>query len=390
MFSTEAFFSATGDSLVRHALDANGRMREIDRLTMPCGVQYACLDRQRALLYVVCSNGGVGRPGDLHRLARVAVDGGLRLLEAPAALPYRPIHAALDAAGHRLLIAYNQPAAVTTHRLDEAGRVGERLGPFEGNELVGWFPHQVLPVPGSDAVLLTCRGDDASEGRAENPGSLRCLHIDRQGRARLVQVVAPAGGFGFGPRNSVFHPTAPWLYTVLERQNALAVFSVAGGRIGTQPAHMVRMLQRPDRIQRPQLAGAIELHPGGEFAYAVNRSHAVVQDGARTVWAGGENSVVVFRLDRQTGQAVPIQVEPLHGLHARCIAIAHGGRWLVAAIRQASEQRTPEGISHHPAGFSVFRIGQDGRLHAAGHHPVEVGDDQIFWAGSGEGLPALP
>ncbi|MBF9263561.1 hypothetical protein [Paracidovorax cattleyae] len=32
---------------------------------------------------------------------------------------------------------------------------------------------------------------------------------------------------------------APWLYAVLERQNALAVFPLQGGRIAAQPAHTV-------------------------------------------------------------------------------------------------------------------------------------------------------
>ncbi len=114
----ESFFAAVGSRLIRYALDADGRMREAGALAMPCDVQYACLDRPRALLYVVCSNGGVGRSGDLHRLARVALDGPMRLLETPAPLPYRPIHAALDPAGRRLLIAYNLPAALTVHPLD--------------------------------------------------------------------------------------------------------------------------------------------------------------------------------------------------------------------------------------------------------------------------------
>ncbi len=252
---------------------------------------------------------------------------------------------------------------------------------------MGWFPHQVLPVPGGDELLLACRGDDATAERPENPGSLRRLRIGPQGDAQLLQAVEPGGGIGFGPRNCAFHPAAPWLYAVLERQNALAAFHMADGRIATQPAHTAGMLRYPDRIVRPQLAGALELHPGGGFAYAVNRSHAVVRDGARTVWAGGENSIVVFRLDPHTGEATRVQTAPLPGLHARCIALAHGGRWLVAAIRQASERRTPDGIRPCPAGFSIFRIGPDGCLQASGHHAVEVGDAQIFWAGSDERLP---
>ncbi|AVS74227.1 hypothetical protein [Paracidovorax cattleyae] len=150
------------------------------------------------------------------------------------------------------------------------------------------------------------------------------------------------------------------------------------------------MLQRPDRIHRPQLAGALEVHPGGGCAYAMNRSHAVVHNGAHTVCAGGENSTVVFWLDTRTGEAAPVRFQPLQGLHAHCIAIAHGGRLLVAAIRQASAQRIPEAIRHCPAGFSIFRIGQDGCLQPLGHHAAEVGTGQIFWAGGCEGLPCDP
>lgn len=379
----EYFFAAVADRLIRYALDVGGRMREIDALAMPCNVQYACFDPARALLYVACSNGGVGSRGDRHRLALVAMDGAMRLLAEPVALPHRPIHAALDPAGCRLLVAYNLPAAVTVHALDGEGRVRGCTGPFEGAHLVGWFPHQILPVPGSGEVLLTCRGDDATAEHAENPGSLRVLRIE-EGQAQIVQVVAPQRGIGFGPRNCAFHPTAPWVYAVLERQNALAQFSVRDGRIAAEPACTVGLLQHPESIHRPQLAGALELHPSGRFAYAVNRSHAVVPDGPCMVWAGGENSIVVFRLDQRTGEPVQIQAAPLQGLHARCIAIAQGGRLLVAALRQASQRRTDAGIEDCPAGFSIFRIGDDGCLEALDHLTVAVGAAQIFWAGCGD------
>lgn len=379
----EYFFAAVGDRLICYALDADGRMREIAALAMPCNVQYACLDPARALLYVACSNGGVGSRGDRHRLALVAVDGAMRMLMDPIALPHRPIHAALDLAGHRLLIAYNLPAAVTVHALDGEGRVDRCIGHWEGADLVGWFPHQILPVPGSDEVLLTCRGDDATAEGAENPGSLRVLRIG-QDQARLVQAVAPRGGFGFGPRNCAFHPTEPWMYAVLERQNAPAMFQVREGRIAAQPACTVGMLQHPERIHRPQLAGALELHPNGRFAYAVNRSHAVVPDGPHMVWTGGENSIVVFRLHARTGEPVRIQAAPLQGLHARCIAIAQGGRLLVAALRQASQRRTDAGVEDCPAGFSILRIGHDGCLAPLDHVAVPVGTGQLFWAGSGQ------
>lgn len=378
----EYFFAAVGDRLIRYALDADGRMREIDALAMPCNVQYACLDPARALLYVACSNGGVGSRGDRHWLALVAVDGAMRMLMDPIALPHRPIHAALDLAGHRLLITYNLPAAVTVHALDGEGRVDRCIGHWEGAYLVGWFPHQILPVPGSDEVLLTCRGDDATAERSENPGSLRVLRIE-QDQARLVQVVSPRGGFGFGPRNCAFHPTAPWMYAVLERQNALAMFHVCKGRIAAQPACTAGLLQHPERIHRPQLAGALELHPNGRFAYAVNRSHAVVPDGP--AWSGRVAKTASWSSGSMRARASRCGYRPRRcRACTRCIAIAQGGRLLVAALRQASQRRTDAGVEDCPAGFSILRIGHDGCLAPLDHVAVPVGTGQLFWAGSGQ------
>lgn len=402
---TQQFFLSIGSMLCRHDLSADGGLRETGTLGMPCNIQYACADARRGLLYVLCSNGGVGSRGDTHWLLTVAVrETAMRVVGEPVALPYRPIHASIDPAGGRLLVAYNLPAAVSVHALDGESAcaqaavcmaVGEgEGGEEEGKNVPGWFPHQILPMPGTDAMLLTCRGDDATAGHAENPGSLRVLRVRRvEGaqpqRLTLVQVVAPRGGFGFGPRNCAFHPTAPWLYAVLERQNRLAWFRMRSEGIAPEPSGAVALLERPDAIVRPQLGGALALHPSGRFAYAVNRSHAVVRDGDALVWAGGENSIAVFALDADTGEPSLLQHARIDGLHARCIDFAHGGTLLVAAIRQSSMRRV-EGIrgiaaariERCPAGLSMFRVGPDGRLSLVRHHPIDVGDNQIFWAGT--------
>lgn len=381
----QQFFLSLGNRLCRLDLAPDGAMREVDSLDMPCNIQYACADAARGLLYVICSNGGVASRGDTHWLMTVAVrDAAMRLVGESIALRYRPIHVALDRAGHQLLVAYNLPAAVTVHALDDAGRVSEFVAAAEGQDLVGWFPHQVLPMPGMDAMLLTCRGDDATADRPENPGSLRVLRVSRsQPRdATLVQVVAPRGGLGFGPRNCGFHPTAPWLYAVLERQNGLAWFRLRPDGIAPELRGTVTLLERPESLVRPQLGGALAMHPSGRFAYAVNRSHAVMPDGDQFVWAGAENSIAVFGLDIETGAPQLLQHAPLAGLHARCIDLAHGGHLLVAAIRQPSARRVGHGIESCPAGLSVFRVAADGRLSLQRHHPIDVAGHQIFWAGA--------
>ncbi|WP_285409889.1 beta-propeller fold lactonase family protein [Variovorax sp. efr-133-TYG-130] len=379
---TEFLYASIGCILIRYALNLDGSMQEQDTLRMPFKVQYACFDNKLGLAYVVCSDGGVGNPGRHHCLVIVTLDGSLRLKEGALALPHRPIHVSLDTAKHRLLIAYNLPAAVTAHILDENGCIREFLN-SSAESGIGWFPHQILPVPCSDDVLLTCRGDDASGGRPENPGSLQVLRFSK-GEIRLAHVSAPNDGYGFGPRNSAYHPSSAWLYTVLERQNAFAMFDIENGHIAATPKVVLSTLERPNDVRQPQLAGALKLHPNGRFAYVVNRSHAVAEFGEHMVCAGGENSIAVFSLDALTGTPTLVQTVDLPGLHARCIDITHGGKTLVAAIRQSSFRILNETIEARSAGFSIFRITECGFLFEVDFHAVDTGGEHLFWAGFSE------
>lgn len=377
------FYAAVGSRLTRYRLHADGQVESSGNVELHLDVQYACLDPEETTLYCVCSNGGVDRDGDRHFLTALSIgDGALREKGARVALPHRPIHIALDRAADRLLIAYNRPAALSIHPLGVGGMVRATLGPFEGEPLVGHFPHQVLPMPARHAVLLVCRGDDATATRAENPGSLRVLALG-DGEARCLRSVAPNGGFGFGPRNCAIHPNGAWLYAVLERQNALAMFRLDEEAIEPGPSFALCLLQRPGRVLRPQLAGAVLLHPDGRCGYAINRSHAGHVADGRLVDAGGENSVVVFDIDPGTGAPSIRQVVALPGVHARCFCLVDDGRSLVVGMRQPSAvERGESGVLERPAGFSVFRVERDGGIVLSHHHGMDVGSSQIFWVGA--------
>jgi len=353
---------------------------ERDSLETPFAVQYACFHPDRPIAYVACSNGGVASPGDAHCLLQVALDDtGMRLLAQPLALPYRPLHAAVDVKHKRLALAYNRPAAVTVHGLDADGLVQGQPLLAQGPGQVGHFPHQIIPLPGTGHWLLTCRGDDPSPTSAENPGGLRVLRDDGQTLA-CVQTVAPNAGYGFGPRNCAFHPHRQVLYAVLERQNRLAAFQYGPTGIEPEPFCEAELLACPTAVRRPQLAGAIALHPTGRFAYVVNRAHPVPDRAGKAVPCG-ENSIVVFHLDEQTGAASELQRMPLNGLHARCLALSADGTRLVAALRQAGRCLADDGgVLEYAAGFAVFSIAASGRLTLAHQDEVEVGEAQLFWA----------
>lgn len=377
----ESLFGAIGSRLVQYQLSQAGNLSEYASIRLPLDVQYACFDPVRALVYAVCSNGGVSSVGNRHQLVQLSFDGRHFLpMSEPVELPYRPIHVALDDRRRRLAVSYNRPAALTVHELNNEGLARDTASVIDDPAVVGYFPHQAVPVPGGRGLLLVCRGDDATAVRGENPGSLRV--VDIEGREALCkQIIAPGGGFGFGPRNCVFHPTSPWLYAVLERQNTLSMFRVLDGVIDVEPAFTVGLLENPLAIQDPQLAGAIVVHQDGRTIYVVNRSHARLPADGLPMSGGGENSIVVFRLDPLNGRPQLLQRVELQGMHARCAMIAESGDLLVAAVRQASLRRKAGKVTECPAGFSVFRIVAEGRLDPLGHCAVDVGGDQLFWAG---------
>jgi 6-phosphogluconolactonase len=374
------FLASVGRHLMLYELH-KGALVQKGSLTMPLSVQCACFHPSQAIMYVACSNGGVANPGDQHCLAQISLGAdALTMVAEPLALPGRPLHAAVLACQSRLALVYNQPASLTVHALDIRGLVWGPDYLAAGGDLVGYFPHQVIPIQDCQRILLTCRGDDASASGKENPGSLRVLEYD--GKTMIcTQNVAPNKGYGFGPRNCAFHPNGRTLYAVLERQNRLLGFRYRHGTIEPEPCWNVDLLANSSAVQRPQLGGAIVVHPNGQYAYVVNRSHPV-SDSSSKVTRCGENSIVVFRLDSLTGEPRELQRVELNGLHARCISLSSDGRILAAALRQPGRCLSADGkIINYSAGIAVFHVEESGKLTLMHQNDIEVGGEPLFWGG---------
>lgn len=374
-----AMLASVGRLLMLNEL-RDGKVIRICNMKMPLVVQYACFHPTRAIAYVLCSNGGVSSEGDQHCLVQVSYTRDtLSLTGAILSLPYRPLHAAVHHFQNRLVIVYGRPAALTLHELGSQGLADERHHMIEGAHLTGHFPHQVIPTPDTQDLLLTCRGDDASPPTPENPGSLRLLRY-ADGTVTCVQLVAPKEGYGFGPRNCAFHPDGHLLYAVLERQNKLVCFHYHRGRIDAEPIWSIDLLRNPGRVQRPQLGGAITLHPGGQYAYVVNRSHPVSMEPDE-MGRCGENSIVIFALDHGCGEPREIKRVKLKGLHARCMALSPDGAFLVAALRQPGRCLDEYGqVQDYAAGFASYKMALDGQLQPCHQDEIEVEHEQLFWA----------
>ena len=195
-----------------------------------------------------------------------------------------------------------------------------------------------------------------------------------------MQEIAPNGGYGFGPRHIAFHPSRPWFYLSLERQNEIAFFDMTHGVVDG-PKFRCTTLASSAEVKRRQLAGAIHVHPEGRFVYVANRADGKFDMNGTEVFDGGENSIAVFEIDPRSGEPTRVQTEDTRGMYPRTFHIDPSGRLMVVGNMSAYNERDRDGVRVVPAGLSVFRIAPDGRLTFTNKYEVDVGCNLLFWIG---------
>ena len=284
-----------------------------------------------------------------------------------------------DIPSRNLLVAFSNPSGLRVYRVDPDGTPGAEVAQKEAID-PGIYGHQVRVSLDNRLVILVTRGHDAAGGKPEEPGALKVFHYDNGSLNNEVSV-APGGGFGFGPRHLDFHPTKPWVYVSLERQNRLDMFAIDGDRLSGAPLFSKGTLGEPGNIRGRQAAGTVHVHPNGRFVYLANRASSTVGEGTEHVFAGGENTLAVYAIDPETGEPSPIQHVDTRGIHCRTFHIDPSGQILVAAHIMGLPVKDGAAIREVPACLSVFRIGADGKLDFVRKYDVDVGDRQMFWMG---------
>jgi 6-phosphogluconolactonase len=376
-------YASIGPALTLYDLDGDALVKR-GTVALPANIQYAWPHPSRKYFYVVSSNGGPGAAGDKHFASALRIDpasGALTPHGEPQMLPSRPIHTSVDQAGQYLLIAYNDPSSLTVHRLNEDGTIGEQIkqpGPLD----TGIYAHQIRAVPSNQTVILITRGNNPERGKPEDPGGIKTFSF-KDGILTGLASIAPGGnGLGFGPRHLDFHPTQPWVFVSIERQNQLQVYKLdpASG-LSREPLFVKSTLSDPKTTSQ-QGAGPIHVHPNGRFVYQTNRSAALTELDGQKVLAPGENSVAVFAIDQSTGEPTLIQNIDGRGVQLRTFGIDPGGRMLVAASIMPVPVREGFSIGTLTAGLMVYRVGSDGRLDFVRKYDVEATrESQQFWSG---------
>jgi 6-phosphogluconolactonase len=381
-----ALYAAIGPELTHYEVDIDtAALTRRGKVTLPANVHYAWPHRSGQHLYVASSDSasGVGGVvGSKHHVTAWYIDptsGALSPHGAPIALPTRPIHMTLDIPSEHILVAFSNPSGLNVYRINPDMSPGAEVPQPEEID-PGIYGHQVRVSLDNKKVILVTRGHDAAAGNPEEPGALKVFDY-KSGRLTNEASIAPNGGYGFGPRHLDFHPTQPWVYVSLERQNRLDMFAFHDTDLLGAPLYQKGTLAEPDNIRGRQAVGTVKLHPNGRFAYVANRASSTTEIGGRRVFVGGENNLAVFAIDPATGEPEPIQHIDTRGIHCRNFHIDPSGRLLVASHIMGLPVREGDAIREVPACLSVFRIGEDGKLDFVRKYDVETGDKQMFWMG---------
>ncbi len=383
--SRAALYASVGPTLTHYDVDVPGaELSRRSSVTLPANVQYAWPHASRQYLYVASSDSAPGLGGvvgNTHHVSAFRIDasGALTPHGQPIPLPSRPIHLTTDIPSEYVLVAFNNPSALRVYRIHRDATLGEEVqqpGPIDA----GIYAHQVRVTGNNRLAILVARGNDPRDDKPEDPGALKVFHF-RDGRLTNEVSVAPNGGYGFGPRHLDFHPSQPWVYVSLERENKLDMFTLDGDTLSPMPRFTKETLARPDNILSRQAAGTVHVHPNGRFVYVANRADTTTEVEGQKVFVGGENNLVTYQINQETGEPTPIDHAETHGIHCRTFHIDPSGRLLVAAHIRPLLVREGTAVRQVPACLSVFRIGHDGTLAFVRQYDADVGDHMMFWTG---------
>jgi 6-phosphogluconolactonase len=387
-----ALYAAVGPELTQYDVNVDAAtLTKRGSLTLPANVQEATPHPSKQYLYIAWSNGGpsnlpqgaVAPNGSQHGLSAFRIDpasGALLPYGQPAALPSRPIHVTTDIPGTHVLAAYNEPSGVTVHRIEPDGTLGPLVKQTQPLD-VGIYGHQIRVDPSNEMAILVTRGNGPTPTKPEDPGALKLFNY-KDGLLTNQLSIAPGGGFNFQVRHLDFHPSRPWVFVSLERQNKLQVYEkIKDGTLSRNPLFAKDTLADPGNVRPGQALGTIHMHPNGRFVYLANRASGTVDFEGKPVFVGGENTIAVFAINQDTGEPTLIQNVDTWGIHVRTFALDPSGRILVAGNMMQLAVREKEGVKTVPASLAVFRVRADGKLEFARKYDLDVGSRNLFWMG---------
>lgn len=278
---------------------------------------FLALAPNRRFLYCVSevADADGRRSGAVSSLAINEKTYDLTLLDTEPSGGQGPCHLSVTADGNAVLVAnYGSGSVALLPASDDDGGLGEpvSVGQHEGSSVNekrqdGPHAHCILPDPsGRFAVAVDLGTDEIIAYRL----SAESAQMDTS--STVVNRANP----GSGPRHIAFHPNGRFAYTSGELDSTISAWqwSSTEGRL----THIQSVSSLPDDYAdaASNTPAEILVSPDGRFVYMTNRGH---------------NSIVVHRIDEETGQLELVGYVPTNGDHPRGMRLDPQGEFLIVA-----------------------------------------------------------
>lgn len=291
--------------------EATGRMTLLGLAAKTDNPSYVIVDPTGRYLYAVNETDTYQgeKSGAISAFAIDRKSGKLTFLNQVASKGAAPCYLSLDKTGKYLFVANYNGGNIAVFPVLPDGRIGAASDFIQhtGSSVnkarqEGPHAHWIGPAPDNRFVLNTDLGLD----------KLFVYRFDAA-HGKLSADQPPYAGVqpGYGPRHVAFSRNGRFVYLINEMGSAIVVFSYhpAGGAL-----HQVQSLSTlPPDFKGENTGAEIEVSPSGRFLYASNR---------------GEDSIVVFSIERRTGKLTPLERVSTQGKTPRQFAIDPDGRYL--------------------------------------------------------------
>ena len=277
--------------------------------------------------------------GESVSALRITSDG-LSVLNTQPTAGRNPVHLALDATGHFLVVANYASGTVAALPVSPDGRLQPAChvlalpgqpGPHRGGQTCS-HPHQVLQSPNRRFLIVPDKGLD------------RCFALACDPADGTLSIAAEMTGRpGSGPRHGAFHPQAPVLYVANELDSSVTACRLHGdGRF--EPLQVLSTL--PTDFFGASTVAAIVATPCGGFVHVSNRGHDSVATFAvepgHTLrplgWTASQGTTPRFMTLDPSGRTLLVANETSDTIMA--FAVAADGRLVPAGLRAATGSPT--------------------------------------------------
>ena len=295
-------------------------------LLVPLGVaaetpnpSFLHVDARRRLVFAVNEiDEFEGRPGGaVSAFAIEPATGWLRLLNQRPSGGTGPCHLVLDPSGRNLLVANYGSGSVSVVRVGADGRLGDTTASIQhhGHSVnpqrqQGPHAHGVTLDPANKFAFVCDLGLD----------QVLAYRFDAdRGTLTPAEPAAIAIKPGSGPRHLVFRPDGRFAYVISEMSSTVTTFAYDASTGRLREIETVSTL--PPYFDGANSGAEIALVPSGKFLFVSNR---------------GQNSVVLFAVDREKGTLEYIEDQGTGGKKPRQFAIQPSARHLVV-VNQDSD-----------------------------------------------------